>query len=139
MKSKYHEVYGWMPQDIINRLNPIDKSRMIINFIMREPTLAGWKIVSATIKELGDNFLEYMLQDIINLYQGNEESVTKETLIGDIKDMITSFATDTNTFRNYVDIYLEKNSDSDVEDDAEPKNQMPGRDAKGRFIKKEKK
>lgn len=140
MKREYHEVYGWMPQDIINKLSNADRSRMFLEYIMREPTAAGWKIVFATVNSLGEKFLEYVFQCVAEAYQEEDEPLTKEDLIGGMKDLFNSFATDLNLFRDYVDTYLEETGDSEVEDqdrDQEEKT-LPLRDAKGRFIKKQK-
>jgi hypothetical protein len=128
---EYHEVYGWMPQDIIDKLDTFDRSMLFLSFITRKPTEAGWRIVSATVKELGESFLEYVFKNTINSLQEDGE-VTKDEVIEIVRDLFTSFATDLNIFRQYVEEYLNEYADECVES----KKQMPERDAKGRFVKK---
>ena len=129
---EYHEVYGWMPQDIIDKLDTFDRSKLFISFILRKPTEAGWRIVSAAVKELGEPFLEYVFKTTISSLQEDGE-FTKEEVIELVKDLFTSFATDLNIFRQYVEEYLDEYADECVE----PKKQMPERDSKGRFVKKQ--
>lgn len=128
--EQYHEIYGWMPQNIIDKLDNEDRSSLLINFITREPTEAGWRIVGAAVKELGEPFLEYMFMNTINTLQEDGEA-TKEEVMEIVTDLFTSFATDLNIFRQYVEEYQDS-----VEEKVEPKKRMPERDSNGRFVKK---
>lgn len=128
--EQYHEIYGWMPQSIIDKLDNADRSSLLINFIAREPTEAGWRIVGAAVKELGEPFLEYMFMNTINSLQEDGEA-TKEEVMEIVTDLFTSFATDLNIFRQYVEEYQDS-----VEEKVEPKKRMPERDSNGRFVKR---
>ena len=132
-RTEYHEVYGWMPEDIINKLSQVDRNRMFIEFIQREPSPAGRYIVTVAIKELGEPFLDYVFRGAVEALQSDYEEFTKEDLTELVADLFASFATDLNTFQSYVDNYLEE---MDIQENAEPKKQQPERDSKGRFIKK---
>ena len=138
-RTEYHEVYGWMPQDIINKLSQMDRNRLFIEFISRKPTPAGRYIVTAAIKELGEKFIHYMFSTTLEALQVDGE-VTKDELKENIQALFESFATDLNVFQDYVDNYLEETGVQEgadpVEETVEPKKQMPERDSKGRFIKK---
>ena len=128
--KQYHEIYGWMPQSIIDKLDNADRSSLLISFITREPTEAGWRIVGAAVKELGEPFLEYMFMNTINSLQEDGEA-TKEEVMEIVTDLFTSFATDLNIFRQYVEEYQDS-----VEEKVEPKKRMPERDSNGRFVKR---
>ena len=139
-RTEYHEVYGWMLEDIINKLSQMDRNRMFIEFIQREPSPAGRYIVTAAIKELGEPFLDYVFRGAVEALQSDYEEFTKEDLIELVADLFNSFATDLNTFQSYVDTYLEETGVQEgadaVEETVEPKKQQSERDSKGRFIKK---
>lgn len=126
---EYNEVYGWMPQDIINNLDVTDRNRMFLEYLMRQPTEAGWKIVNATVKELGDPFIIYVLKSTLQ-----EGDVTRENVVEMVKEIFHSFACDLNSFAQYVDNYLEETGDSEND---KPQKPLPQRDSKGRFIKKQ--
>jgi hypothetical protein len=135
MKKEYNEVYGFMPTEIVNHLSEADRMKLFLDWLRREPTAAGWKIVFATVSSLGEKFLEYVFQCVADVYREEDEPLTKEDLVNDVKNLFQSFATDLNLFRDYVDTYLEETSDSEVEDQDQ---KTPARDARGRFVKKEK-
>ena len=138
-RTEYHEVYGWMPDDIVNELSQMDRNRMFIEYIQRDPTPAGRLIVTAAVKELGEPFLDYVFKATVEAFESDGEEYTKDDLIGSVNNLFNSFATDLNIFLGYVDTYLEETGVQEgadaVEESAEPKKQ--GRDSKGRFTKKQ--
>ena len=119
-----------MPQDIIDQLSQYDRSRMFIEFINRKPTEAGWTIVSATVKELGEDFLIYVFDNTVEALKSDNELITKEVIVDLVESLFTGFATDLNTFQEYVSNYLEERGDT-----VQEKKDLPKRDSKGRFIK----
>ena len=50
---QYHEVYGFMPKDVINRLSQFDRNKMFINWLLREPTPTGWFFTKTIVTALG--------------------------------------------------------------------------------------
>lgn len=148
MKREYNEVYGYLPEDIINKLSEIDRQRLFIRWVMQEPTETGWIITKAVINSLGDDFVDYLFASVIASMESNDEMVTKESVINNVSAILDTFATDVNTLYEYVDIYREERlsgdetSESDEEEDQhqdekpQPKKVLK-RDKNGRFIKTE--
>jgi len=133
-RTEYNEVYGWMPQEIINKLQENDRSYMFLEYLKREPTPAGRYIVTTTVKELGDPFIEYLFKKTMDSLKEDFETVTKKDLLETVSDLFRMFTTDLNTFQDYVDTYLE-DTNTVLEEEVQ-KKQIPERDSKGRFIKK---
>ena len=140
-KRNYSEVYGFLPKEIIDFIPRFYRYKLFINYLDRQPTNAGIFITNTVIETLGERFIWYMLNDIVNSYDENEE-FTRDDIIADLKDLITSFSADSNVLEGYVATYLESltddsDSDSDVtmDDTVQPRKQK--RDSKGRFMKSE--
>ncbi len=135
--KEYNEVYGWMPEDVINNLDEIDRKKMFLDWVLRKPTASGWFIVRTVIAELGDGFIEYLLKAITETL----EDVTKETLIEGLTALMESFATDANVLMQAVSAYREDilglDDETLEESESEVKTTLPQRDAKGRFVKKQ--
>lgn len=149
-RQEYHEVYGFMPEDIINRLSEDDRRKMFIGYMLRIATSTGWFITRAVIAALGDRFINYMLGNIVQALDEDGTPVTKEILVDNMTTQLEAFASDTNTLMEYVRFYREEvlgisdynfSEEESVEqvkevmgkDAVTPKT--PKRDAKGRFIK----
>ena len=81
MNKEYNQVYGWLPQEVIANLSMEDKGRCFIDWLKRTPTDAGWLVVSAVVKKLGDRFIQYMMDSILEgiLMVGDEP--TKEDIL----------------------------------------------------------
>lgn len=135
--KEYNEVYGWMPEDVINNLDEIDRKKMFLDWVLRKPTASGWFIVRTVIAELGDGFIEYLLKAITETLN----DVTKETLVEGLEALLESFATDANILMQAVSAYREEilglDDETLEESESEVKKTLPQRDAKGRFIKKQ--
>lgn len=147
-RREYNEVYGFLPKDIINKLSNEDRIKLFAEFIFRKPTSTGWFITNTVIKELGDGFINYIINGIIEALMMDEIEITKDTVLNILASTIESFATDSNILEEQVRLYRKEVlgiDDSDIPDSKnqteniiEKKEQMPSRDSKGRFIKSKK-
>ena len=139
MNKEYNQVYGWLPQEVIANLSMEDKGRCFIDWLKRTPTDAGWLVVSAVVKKLGDGFIKYMMDSILEgiLMVGDEP--TKEELLEGMKSLATLFATDGNILYGFVAEYQEFLEDSDSEEPVVEESTGRVRDPKtGRFLKNNK-
>lgn len=136
MNKEYNQVYGWLPQEVIANLSTEDKGRCFIDWLKRTPTDAGWLVVSAVVKRLGDRFIQYMMDSILEgiLMVGDEP--TKEELLEGMKSLATLFATDGNILYGFVAEYQEFLEDSDSEEPVVEESTGRARDPKtGKFLK----
>ena len=129
---EYNEVYGWMPQEVINHLSEIDRQKMFLNWVLRKPSEAGWIIVKSTLSFLGNPFIEWMLKGVMESLELDETPVTKENLTEGLSTLISGFASDANSLMEYVNNYLEENPGASEE---EVPTKKLKRDSKGRFTK----
>ena len=139
MNKEYNQVYGWLPQEVIANLSMEDKGRCFIDWLKRTPTDAGWLVVSAVVKELGNRFIQYMMDSILEgiLMVGDEP--TKEDLLEGMKSLATLFATDGNILYGFVAEYQEFLEGSDSEEPVVEESTGRARDPKtGRFLKNNK-
>ena len=139
MNKEYNQVYGWLPQEVIANLSMEDKGRCFIEWLKRTPTDAGWLVVSAVVKELGNRFIQYMMDSILEgiLMVGDEP--TKEEILEGMKSLATLFATDGNILYGFVAEYQEFLEDSDSEEPVVEESTGRARDPKtGRFLKNNK-
>ena len=139
MNKEYNQVYGWLPQEVIANLSMEDKGRCFIDWLKRTPTDAGWLVVSAVVKKLGDRFIQYMMDSILEgiLMVGDEP--TKEDILEGMKSLATLFATDGNILYGFVAEYQEFLEDSDSEEPVVEESTGRVRDPKtGRFLKNNK-
>ena len=139
MNKEYNQVYGWLPQEVIANLSMEDKGRCFIDWLKRTPTDAGWLVVSAVVKELGNRFIQYMMDSILEgiLMVGDEP--TKEELLEGMKSLATLFATDGNILYGFVAEYQEFLEGSDSEEPVVEESTGRARDPKtGRFLKNNK-
>ena len=75
---QYHEIYGFMPKDVINRLSQSDRNEMIIEWLSREPTPTGWFFTKTVIAALGDDFINYLFEKVDEGINSDGEEVTRE-------------------------------------------------------------
>lgn len=133
---QYHEIYGFMPKSIINRLSQSDKNEMIIEWLSREPTPTGWFFTKTIVAALGEDFINYLFEKIDEGMNSDGTEVTKENLLEAVEDMMNVFASDINILYEYVELYQEeypeklnlKRTSSTVPQPRDPKT--------GRFMKK---
>lgn len=146
-RREYHEIYGYLPEDIINKLSENDRRRLFIEFVLRKPTPTGWFITRTVIASLGDKFINYMIGNIVSALEEEDEEVTKDAILEDLQTLLEAFAADSNYLQEYVRYYREEvlglsDDESDEGDHAEEilkEKTCNGqkRDAKGRFVKSE--
>lgn len=133
---QYHEIYGFMPKSVIDRLSQLDKNEMIIEWLSREPTPTGWFFTKTIVAALGEDFINYLFEKVDEGMNSDGTEVTKENLLEAVKDMMNVFASDINTLYEYVELYQEeypeklnlKRTSSTVPQPRDPKT--------GRFMKK---
>ena len=133
---QYHEIYGFMPKSVINRLSQSDRNEMIIEWLSREPTPTGWFFTKTIVAALGEDFINYLFEKVDEGMNSDGTEVTKENLLEAVKDMMNVFASDINTLYEYVELYQEEypeklnleRTSSTVPQPRDPKT--------GRFMKK---
>lgn len=154
MQREYHEIYGFLPEDVINQIDPRDRQKLFFEWLQKRPSLSGWFIVTAVVKALGEPFADYLFKIVGESLSLNEQDVTKETVRVCMEDLMTNFATDVNTLHQFIDNYLEETGNDlpfdfsltgqEDSDSDEEKNEVHRdskgrlRDAKGHFVKEEK-
>ena len=132
---QYHEVYGFMPKDVINRLSQFDRNKMFINWLLREPTPTGWFFTKTVIAALGDDFINYLFEKVDEGMNSDGEEVTRESLLEGVKDLMNAFASDINILYEYVELYHEEYPEKQNQGTTSTAPQP--RDPKtGRFMKK---
>ena len=105
---QYHEIYGFMPKDVISRLSQSDKNEMIIEWLSREPTPTGWFFTKTVIAALGEDFINYLFEKVDEGINSDETEVTREGLLEGVKDLMNAFASDINILYEYVELYQEE-------------------------------
>ena len=133
---QYHEVYGFMPSDVINRLSQFDRNKMFINWLLREPTPTGWFFTKTIVTALGEDFINYLFEKVDDGMNSDGTEVTKESLLEAVKELMNSFASDINILYEYVELYYEEYPEKLNQETAS--STVPrARDPKtGRFMKK---
>lgn len=132
---QYHEIYGFMPSDVINRLSPSDRNKMFLDWLSREPTPTGWFFTKAVIATLGEDFINYLFEKIYEGIISDGTEVTRENLLEAVKDLMNAFASDINILYEYVELYQEEYPKKLNQETASTAPQP--RDPKtGRFMKK---
>ena len=144
-RREYHEIYGYLPEDIINKLSENDRRRLFIEYVLRKPTSTGWFITRTVIASLGDRFINYMMENIVKALEEEGEEVTRDAIVEDLQALLEDFATDSNYLQEYIRYYRKEvlglgDDESDEGDHAEDilkEKTCNGqkRDAKGRFVK----
>ena len=133
---QYHEVYGFMPKDVINRLSQFDRNKMFINWLLREPTPTGWFFTKTIVAALGEDFINYLFEKVDDGMDSDGAEVTKESLLEAVKELMNSFASDINILYEYVELYYEEYPEK-LNQETTPSTVPQPRDPKtGRFMKK---
>ena len=132
---QYHEIYGFMPKDVISRLSQSDRNEMIIEWLSREPTPTGWFFTKTVIAALGEDFINYLLEKVDEGINSDGTEVTREGLLEGVKDLMNAFASDINILYEYVELYQEEYPEKQNQETVFTVPQP--RDPKtGRFMKK---
>ena len=133
---QYHEVYGFMPKDVINRLSQFDRNKMFINWLLREPTPTGWFFTKTIVAALGEDFINYLFEKVDDGMNSDETEVTKESLLEAVKELMNSFASDINILYEYVELYYEEYPEKLNQETASSTVPQPRDPKTGRFMKK---
>ena len=105
---QYHEIYGFMPKDVISRLSQSDRNEMIIEWLEREPTPTGWFFTKTVTAALGEDFINYLFEKVDEGINSDGTEVTREGLLEGVKDLMNAFASDINILYEYVELYQEE-------------------------------
>ena len=132
----YHEIYGFMPSDVINRLSPSDRNKMFLDWLSREPTPTGWFFTKAVIATLGEDFINYLFEKIYEGIISDGTEVTRENLLEAVKDLMNAFASDINILYEYVELYQEEYPEKQNQGTASSTMSQPRDPKTGRFMKK---
>ena len=133
---QYHEVYGFMPKDVINRLSQFDRNKMFINWLLREPTPTGWFFTKTIVAALGEDFINYLFEKVDDGMNSDGTEVTKESLLEAVKELMNSFASDINILYEYVELYYEEYPEKLNQETASSTMPQPRDPKTGRFMKK---
>ena len=133
---QYHEIYGFMPKDVINRLSQSDRNEMIIEWLSREPTPTGWFFTKTVIAALGEDFINYLFEKVDEGINSDETEVTREGLLEGVKDLMNAFASDINILYEYVELYQEEYPEKQNQETAVSTAPQPRDPKTGRFMKK---
>ena len=133
---QYHEVYGFMPSDVINRLSQFDRNKMFINWLLREPTPTGWFFTKTIVTALGEDFINYLFEKVDDGMDSDGAEVTKESLLEAVKELMNSFASDINILYEYVELYYEEYPEKLNQETASSTVPQPRDPKTGRFMKK---
>ena len=105
---QYHEIYGFMPKDVISRLSQEDRNEMIIEWLEREPTPTGWFFTKTVTAALGEDFINYLFEKVVEGMNSDGTEVTRDGLLEAVKDLMNAFASDINILYEYVELYQEE-------------------------------
>ena len=132
---QYHEIYGFMPKDVINRLSQSDRNEMIIEWLSREPTPTGWFFTKTVTAALGEDFINYLFEKVVEGMNSDGTEVTRDGLLEAVNDLMNSFASDINILYEDVELYQEEYPEKQnrVTVSTEPQPRDP---KTGRFMKK---
>ena len=133
---QYHEVYGFMPSDVINRLSQFDRNKMFINWLLREPTPTGWFFTKTIVTALGEDFINFLFEKVDDGMNSDGTEVTKESLLEAVKELMNSFASDINILYEYVELYYEEYPEKMNQETASSTVPQPRDPKTGRFMKK---
>ena len=133
---QYHEIYGFMPKDVIDRLSQSDRTQMILEWLSREPTPTGWFFTKTVIAALGDDFINYLFEKVDEGINSDGTEVTREGLLEGVKDLMNAFASDINILYEYVELYQEEYPEKLNRETVSSTVPQPRDPKTGRFMKK---
>ena len=132
---QYHEIYGFMPSDVINKLSQSDRNKMFLEWLSREPTPTGWFFTKTIVAALGEGFINYIFENVYEGIISDGTEVTRENLLGAVKELMSAFASAINILYEYVELYQEEYPEKQNRGTSSTATQP--RDPKtGRFMKK---
>ena len=132
---QYHEIYGFMPSDVINRLSQSDRNKMFLEWLSREPTPTGWFFTKTIVAALGEDFINYLFENVYEGIISDGTEMIRENLLEGVKELMNAFASDINILYEYVELYQEeypeKQNRGTVSTTSQPRDPKTGR-----FMKK---
>ena len=143
--KEYNEVYGYLPQEVINHLSENDRRLAFVTWLQQKPSRGGRLITQAVIEKLGEEFIEFLTLRVAESNIIDDTPLTKETLVDEINMTLEEFATDTNMLCVCVNDFLDEKGKINPETGkfrVTPENEKtvqgkPVRDPRtGRFIKR---
>ena len=134
---QYHEIYGFMPKDVIRRLSQSDTNKMFIEWLSREPTPTGWFFTKTVIAALGEDFINYLFEKVDEGIRSDGTEVTREGLLEGVKDLMNAFASDINILYEYVELYQEEYPEKLNQETISSTVPQPRDPKTGRFMKKQ--
>ena len=133
---QYHEVYGFMPENVISKLSQLDRDKMFLEWLSREPTPTGWFFTKTIVSALGEDFINYLFEKVDDGMNSDGTEVTKESLLEAVKELMNSFASDINILYEYVELYYEEYPEKLNQETASSTMPQPRDPKTGRFMKK---
>ena len=133
---QYHEIYGFMPKDVISRLSQEDRNEMIIEWLEREPTPTGWFFTKTVTAALGEDFINYLFEKVVEGMNSDGTEVTRDGLLEAVKDLMNAFASDINILYEYVELYQEEYPEKLNRETVSSTVPQPRDPKTGRFMKK---
>ena len=133
---QYHEIYGFMPSDVINKLSPSDRNKMFLEWLSREPTPTGWFFTKTIVAALGEGFINYLFENVYEGIISDGTEVTRENLLGAVKELMSAFASDINILYEYVELYQEEYPEKQNLKTETSTTSQPRDPKTGRFMKK---
>ena len=131
----YHDIYGFMPNSVIDHLSHEDKMVLLAGYVSRKPTAAGEFIAAVVTLTLGEKFIKFVTEKAVEALKSDDKPFTEEDVQELVKGLFEQFATDSNTLQEFITQYVKETGevlDIYARDEKQP------RDAKGKFIKKQK-
>ena len=133
---QYHVIYGFMPKDVISRLSQSDRNEMIIEWLEREPTPTGWFFTKTVTAALGEDFINYLFEKVVEGMNSDGTEVTRDGLLEAVKDLMNAFASDINILYEYVELYQEEYPEKLNRETVSSTVPQPRDPKTGRFMKK---
>ena len=134
---QYHEVYGFMPENVINKLSQLDRDKMFLEWLSREPTPTGWFFTKTIVAALGEDFINYLFEKVVDGINSDGTEVTREGLLEAVKDLMNAFASDINILYEYVELYQEEYPEKLNQETVSSTVPQPRDPKTGRFMKKQ--
>lgn len=131
----YHDIFGFMPNSVIGHLSHEDKMVLLAGYVSRKPTAAGEFIAAIVTLTLGEKFIKFVTQKAEEALKSEDKPFTEEEVQELVKGLFEQFATDSNTLQEFITQYVKETGevlDIYARDEKQP------RDAKGKFIKRQK-
>ena len=126
-----------MPENVINKLSQLDRDKMFLEWLSREPTPTGWFFTKTIVTALGEDFINYLFEKVDDGMNSDGTEVTREGLLEAVKDLMNAFASDINILYEYVELYQEEYPEKLNQETVSSTVPQPRDPKTGRFMKKQ--